>query len=401
VTPRNPALCFLEDVHVLKQIAGMLAFSCLSLSPPARSQTLVYSLTYAETRASFHAHFASASPFPGRRPDDENLSMLRGARKTEIYSLSLATGKSTLLFSDEGPHLEIKAAGALSSEHKAYYVGVWRERRTTPSVMVTSEEAIYEISLDGTNKFKKVAEAQPNQPPAILNPQSTRAAFESFKEDKYVVSIYSVPEWKLLRTWDLNKLMQAHCPACTLLTYGWLADGKRLYFEITEVGDDEEATAPTNKPGTYLVSEDGADLGRVSPQTGAVPFEGYTHADFTEGHFLGQLPDGSDLFQDYAVKKGGPASELHPYLVIVHSNPKAEKQFPLKFAVGRVVPSPSGKYLAYVEERHTRDYRTELHLWVKNLATGEDKEVFAAPPPNPPDSPEPNVNLSFLGWVND
>jgi hypothetical protein len=401
VSPRNPALCCLEGVLVLKQIASMLAISCFFLSSPTRSQTLVYSLTYAETRASFHAHFASASPFPGRRSDDENLSMLRSARKTEIYSLSVATGKSTLLFSDEGPYLEIKAAGALSSDHKAYYVGVWRERRTAPSAVVSSEEAIYELSLDASNKFRQVADAQPNQPPAILNPQSTRAAFEIFKEDKYVVSIYSVPEWKLLRTWDLNKLMQAHCPACTPITYGWLANGRRLYFEITEVGDDEEATAPTNKPGTYLVSEDGADLGRVSPQIGAVPFEGYTHANFTEGHFLGQLPDGSDLFQDYAVKKGGPASELRPYLFVTNSDPKAQKQFPLKFAIGRVVPSPSGKYLAFLEDRHTPDYRTEVHLWVKNLATGEDKEVFAAPSPNPPNSPEPNVNLSLLGWLND
>src|SRR5258708_30996190 len=99
--------------------------------------------------------------------------------------------------------------------------------------MVTSEEAIYELSLDASNKFRKVANTHPNQPPPVLNPLSNRAAFEEFKEDKYVVSIYSVPEWKLLHSWDLNKLMRAHCPACTPVTYCWLADGKRLYFEIT------------------------------------------------------------------------------------------------------------------------------------------------------------------------
>ena len=386
---------------MLKRTVSLLTFAFFCACPPARSQTLVYSLTYTETRTSFHAHFANASPLPGRRTDDENLSMLRGARKTEIYSLSLATGKSTLLFSDEGPHLEIKGAGTLTNEHKAYGVGIWRERRTSPSPMVTSEEAIYELSLDGSNRFRRVADAHPNQPPPLLNPQSTRAAFEEFKDGKYVVSIYSVPEWKLLYSWDLNKLMQAHCPACTPVNYGWLADGKRLYLEITEVGDDEEATAPTNKPGTYVLSEDGSDLGRVSPQTGGVPFDGYIAAKFAEGHFLGQLPDGSDIFLDYAVKKGGPASDLRPYLSVANSDPKPGKQFPLKFTIGRTVPSPSGKYLAFIEERHTPDYRTELHLWVKNLATGEDKEMFAAPPPNPPNSPEPNVTLSLLGWLGD
>jgi hypothetical protein len=386
---------------MLRRIICSLAFALFFFCPHAWSQTLVYSLTYAETRASFQAHFAGVSAFPGRRSDDVNLSMLRGTRKTEIYSLSLATGKSTLLFSDEGPHLEIKAAGALATGGKAYFLGNWRERRTTPSPMVTSEEAIYELSLDGSNHFRKVAEAQPNQPAAVLNPQSTKAAFQWFKDDKYLVSIYSVPEWKLLHSWDLNKFLKTHCPACSPVTYGWLADGKRLYIEITEVGDDEEATSPTNQPGTYVLSEDGADLGLVSPPTSPPPFEGYVHADYAGAHFLGQLPDGSNLFQDYAMKKGGRASDLHPFLDVANSEAKTQRQIPLKFAVGRAVPSPSGKYLAFIEDRHTPDYRTELHLWVKNLATGEDKEVLAAPPPNPPNSPEPNVNLALLGWLSD
>ena len=386
---------------MLKRVASLLAPTLFILCPQARAQTVVYSLTYTETRASFHAHFANASAFPGRRTDEENLSMMRGTRKTEIYSLSLITGKSTLLFSDDGPHLEIRNAGALAAGGKAYYLGVWRERRTTPSPMVAAEEGIYEISLDGSNHYRKVAGAEPNQPPAMLNSQSTRAAFESFKEGKYVVSIYALPDWKLLSTWDLSKLMKAHCPPCTPVTYGWLADGKRLYFEITEVGDEEEATAATNRPGTYLVSEEGADLGRVSPLSGNVPFDGFIHANSVEGHFLGQLPDGSDIIQDYAVKKGGPASELHPYLIVSRSDQKTQKQYSLKFAFTRAVPSPSGKYLGFIEERHTPEYRTELHLWVKNLATGEDKEVFAAPPPNPPNSPEPNVTLSLLGWLSD
>ena len=385
---------------MLKQFASLLAVACFSICSQAPAQTVVYSLTYAETRASFQAHFANVSPFPGRRTDDENLSMLRGTRKTEIYSLSVATGKSTLLFSDDGPHLQIQAVGALAYDRKAYFLGFWREHRTTPYPTVTSDEAIYELSLDGSNHFHKITDAQPNQPPAILNPQSTRAAFQSFK-DKSIVSIYSVPEWKLLHTWDLNKLMQAHCPACTPVSYGWLADGKRLYFEFTVVGDAEEESTPANHPGTYLASEDGADLGEIPPQTGALQLDGYIHPKFIERHFLGQLPDGSNLFQDYAVKKGGPASELHPYLVVANSDPKILKQFPLKFVIGRAVPSPSGKYLAFIEDRHTPDYRTELHLWVKDLLTSEEKEVFAAPPPNPPNSPEPNVNLSLLGWLSD
>src|SRR5229473_5661849 len=248
------------DNNLMKLSAHLLTVSCLLFCTEASSQTVVYSLTYSETRTSFQAHFANVSPFPGRRSDDENLSMLRGTRKTEIYSLSLADGKRTLLFSDEGLHLQIMATGAVAGDGKPYIAAFWRERRTSPTPTVTSEEALYEISLDGSNHFRKIADAQPNQPPAILNPQSTRAAFEMFKDCKFVVSIYAVPEWKLLHTWDLAKLMQTHCPACNPLSYGWLADGKHLYIELGLAGEEEGDLASANTPGTYLLSEDGTDL---------------------------------------------------------------------------------------------------------------------------------------------
>ncbi len=383
----------------MKLSASLLTVSCLLFCTQARSQSLVYSLTYVETRASFQAHFANVSPFPGRRSDDENLSMLRGTRKTEIYSLSLADGKRALLFSDEGPHLQIMATGAVVSDGKAYFAGFWRERHTIPTPVVTSDEAIYEISLDGSNHFRKIADAQPNQPPVILNPQSTRAAFEMFKDGKFVVSIYALPEWKLLHIWDLAKLMQTHCPACNPLSYGWLADGKHLYIELGLAGEEEGDLASANTPGTYLLSEDGTDPRSVSPQTGALQLPGYIQPKFIDRHFLGQLPDGSDLFQDYAVPKGGPFWNPKPFLIVAKPGSDSQKQFPLKFAIGRGFPSPSGKYLAYIEDRQTPN-RTELHLWVKDLESGAEKELFAAPPPNPPASPEPNLILSILGWIN-
>lgn len=221
-----------------------------------------------------------------------------------------------------------------------------------------------------------------------------------FENGKIAVSIYAVPEWKLLHTWDLTKLAQTHCPLCDALSFGWFADGSRLFFELGLVGENEDEKGKSgNVPGTYIVSEDGTDLGSISPEVGSLQLAGYIHANFLDRHFLGQVPDGSDLFQDYAVPKGGPFGNPKPYLVISSPASKSQKQFPLKFAIGRVVLSLSGKYLAYIEDRQTPNYRTELHLWVKDPQSGEEKELFAAPPPNPPTSPEPNVTLSILGWI--
>lgn len=133
---------------------------------------------------------------------------------------------------------------------------------------------------------------------------------------------------------------------------------------------------------------------------GALQLDGYLHPNFIGRHLLGQLPDGSYLFQDYAVGKGKPFSQLEPFLVVAKPESKIEKTFALKFAIGRGSLSSSGEYLAYIEDRRTPNYRTERHLWVKDLRSGEEKELFAAPPPSPPASPEPEVIISVLGWIN-
>src|ERR1700722_2263929 len=95
-------------------IIVLFAFFCVQ----ARAQTLVYSLSYGDTAASRQARFANVSPAPGLRPEAENLAMLRNTRKNEIYSVSVADGKRSLLFSDAGMDLEIAAAGFVSGSSK-------------------------------------------------------------------------------------------------------------------------------------------------------------------------------------------------------------------------------------------------------------------------------------------
>lgn len=85
--------------------------SCLAVWSQARAQTLVYSVSYADTRASLQARFPSLSLFPGQRSEAENLALLRNTRKNEIYSVSVADGKRSLVFSDAGMNLEIRARG--------------------------------------------------------------------------------------------------------------------------------------------------------------------------------------------------------------------------------------------------------------------------------------------------
>lgn len=232
-----------------------------------------------------------------------------------------------------------------------------------------------------------------------MNAQGTKAALVSWGNDKFAASIYAVPEWKLLASWDFGKLLQTHCPDCSPTSYGWMADGNRLYVSMVVAGEEDDDSAKVDHPGTYILSQDGADLGAIPANIGTFQVAGYIHPNFIERQFQGQLPDGRYLFLDYGAKLGKSPGQTEPFLVMAGADGKLQKTLPLKFPVGGFI-SPSGKYLAYIEHRQTPDYRSELHLWVKNLETGEDRELASTPPPGPPSSPEPNSTISILGWIN-
>jgi hypothetical protein len=383
--------------NVMKLSVNLLIALPLLLCTQARAQTVIYALSYAETPASLHARFPRG--VMGASINDK-LAMLRGFRKTEIYSVSMIDGKRSLLFSDEGMNLEIRPAGGTLGANKAYTNGIAREWRTTPTPEVYSEpNTIYELNLDGSNRFRSLVEFQANQTPALLNPQTTKMVFGGFvSNDKYMVSIFDVPAWKLLRNWELT---HTHCPDCIPISYGWLADGNRLFFNLDVEGDE---SSKHNVPGTYITAEDGTDLGGIPMHVGQLQLPGYNHEEGAIPLLIGQLPDGDYLFRDYGFKKGPlPKAPIEPesFLVITGPDFKSKKQIPLhKVNVGSFYLSPSGKYLAYVEERQIPNYRTERHLWSMDLESGAEKEMLVIPPPNPLTFQEPNVSFTILGWLD-
>ncbi len=373
----------------------VIACTVLYLCLAAQAQNVIYALSYVETAASFHARYPTGAL--GATTNDK-LAMLRQFRKTEIYSVSVLAGKPVLLFSDAGLNIEIRPAGWAQAD-KAYMNTIRREWRTAPIPGAYADpEAVYEISLDGSRRFRRLVDKQENQAPILLNGQHTKALVEAFVNGKYTIAIYNVPSWNRLCSWELTKITAAHCPDCMPLAFGWLADGNRLFFNL-DLGDDDSIDPSNhNVPGIYLVSDDGTDLGGLSPSAPA-ELAGYAHANYAGRNLLAQLPDGSYLFQDYYIRKGRSPGEPEPFLVISNPEAKAEKHFPLKPRTGSWSVSPSGKYLACIEERQVRNYQTERHLWVKNLDSGEEKELAASPAPNPPTSPEPNIMLTVLGWA--
>ncbi len=381
--------------------------SLLLVSLQARAQNLIYSLSTAETQASFQARFG---PNSFQRPVNERLAMLRRYRKTEIYSLSMIDGQRTLLFSDEGKNFEILPSLGLGqplTKTKAYVRGVEREWRTQPTPgAFSTPESIYEISLDGSNKFHRLFEIKPNLSTAVVNPAGTEDFFKSEDNGKSLIYIYDVATGNLLHTWDLNGLLKANCPGCLAESQGWLAGGNRLFFNLDIVGDDGEddtaSAASHGGPGAYSVAEDGSDLREIPPETGQCKVPGYVRLASVAPSLIGQLPDGTYVFLDYAMKQPQPKApaQAQTFLVLAKSGAQDKKVIALRPSrLESFHLSPSGKYLAFTEALTTKDYRSERHLWIKNLQSGEDKELFAVPPPNPPASPQPNETVVVLGWI--
>ena len=365
--------------------------------PRAQGQALIYALSYADTPASLHGRFPTGAL--GASTADK-LAMLRRFRKTEIYSYSPANGKRKLLFSDEALNLEIQPTGPVFGSGTAYVVGVVREWRTGPTPGAYSDPpALYEIDLAGSKRWRRLEEMQPNQAPAVLNLRGNKAAIESTRNDEYVVSIYEVPAWRLLSRWELGRLTRKHCPDCLPMSFGWLS-GDKLFFDL-DLGDDDSIDEKHhNVPGIYVASESGQDLGgfpakipQSNANTPALP-QGVGH------RFLAELANGDYLFEECRTIERSRGIAPQCFLVVSGANSAKPRRFSIhpRFPAGTQI-APSGEFIAFVEDRTTPQYRTERHVWVMDLESGKETEVYAAPPPGLPTALEPNVTVSILGWA--
>jgi len=362
-----------------------------------QGQTLIYALSYADTPASLHARFPTGAL--GASTADK-LAMLRRFRKTEIYSYSPANGERKLLYSDEGLNLEIEPTGPIVGSDAAYVVGLIREWRTTPTPGAYADPAaLYEIHFDGTQHWRRLAEMQPNQAPAVLNLQGNKAAIESTLKDQYVISIYEVPAWKLLSRWELGQLTRIHCPDCLPMSFGWLS-GDRLFFDLNLGDEDSIDEKHHNVPGVYVVSEMGDDLGGFSAKLAPGEVGKPSPPGAAGQRFLAELASGDYLFEQCRETSRSRGARPECFLVVSGANSAKERRFPIhpRFpAYTRF--APSGKFIAFVEDRTTPQYRSERHVWVMDLESGKETEVYVAAPPAPPTALEPNVTVSILGWA--
>jgi hypothetical protein len=386
-----------------KRRASLLALLVL-VAIGARAQSLVYAISYRETSASRQAH--PQPPF-FRATSAEKLLAVRAHAKTDILALSAAKRQSTVLFSDQGPSFEILPEGdpaMVVRAGKLYAIGVEREWRMGPSPGVfASDPAFYEISLDGSNKFRKLA-AVPGEHASghlFLHSSGSKLGYATYVNDKYTVFIYEVASGRLLQNWNASGFFRKYCADCLDQRRGWLNDD-RLFFNL-QLGDDDSISETShNVPGTYLSSEDGKDLGSMPPKTGCAVETGYARDESMAPTLLGTGLNGDLYFVDF-LRQTGPRPKKSPasttFLVIADPRAGTQRQILLE---GRAGKTPfqlwlSATSVAFVEKRFIQ-YREENHVWQKSLETGAEEEMLTLPA-NVPGSTEPEKTLYVIGWM--
>lgn len=361
--------------------------------------TLLYALSYQETAGSRRARPDQFNIFTADQA--QKLVMVRRRAKNEIYAADLDNDARQVVFSDEGPSFEILPDGEQAfalGGGKAYARGIERGWRTAPSPGVFSKPfAIYELSLDGSNHWRKIVEIAEENPSAELfaTTDGSKLGYLTRDYGKETVSIFALPEGKPLYAWDARKWSANRCPDGNFGRIGWLADGKTLFLTLQAPAGDEPAGPGCDK--TYLLSEEGADLGLMSAESAET--DPGKNSVLGGALFIGQATDGRNLFMTYRETRGQDAGWL---MLATDSQKRTLQQAHLRTRPQGIFfwLSPSGQYLAFLEGRFdTKTGTSETHVWVKDLTTEKESDVAKILPVKY-GSPEPMLSIHVLGVMD-
>lgn len=105
------------------------------------------------------------------------------------------------------------------------------------------------------------------------------------------------PSWKLQHSIELSKLLRLHCADCLPSSAVWSADGNRLFLTLDLGDEDGIADESQDRPGTYVIAEDGTELGALAAQSGRIQLTGYHRQASIAPYLIGQFSNGNYLFR--------------------------------------------------------------------------------------------------------
>ena len=382
-----------------------VALACWAVSSTARAQSgqsVLYSVTTSEAGSGVPVYKSQVF-------------------KTEIFAVDPETGKQRLVFSDaNSPFFLLHDGDIVAAGGKIFAEGILAVQNLahTPVFNPSGSAAIYELSSDGSGQTREVldmgsAEQRVDFRSLFFNSSGTKFGNIDYVAGKWSLFVHDTATGKLLRKSDLIG-WKFGSPE----SIGWMPDDKRIFFTVYVSGDDPEAwwTTPNSPVGTYVLGE--ADTyERLAPEASLHPrVAGLQPSNDSPAVFIGTLPNGPYLLQDY---QSGPRgdSDTCPYEPALANNghaclyeldltKKTQRMFPfhadavpdnfrLSTARDRLVFTSTK--VEYQKQPKFKAIST-LSVWVLDFESDKEWNVISFPPQDSTRPAGPQIHL--IGWLD-
>jgi hypothetical protein len=262
---------------------------------------------------------------------------------TQIFSINFTNKENIFVFSDEnssialsvGPNVPgIRKGQFVTSKKKLYGYAIKRNieigydssLRPVYIYRFGTKSLIYEVFIDGTNRFRKVCDVMGTQYPIMIfiDPTSTRIG---------------------------------------------LPDGERLFFSLDTGAVGVTSEESYQRIGTYFMKWDETDATRFPESLLSFPSkEGFSGSLRSE--CIGVRTDGILIMRDLRHKKGGRGRACS-FLYLVNPDTKSKKEIPMVVFEGlsQFKVSHDGTKIAFIEDIYEDD---SIHIWVRDLKTGKE-----------------------------
>jgi hypothetical protein len=389
--------------NIARLIAVALACSIASSTARAQSgQSVLYSVTTSEVGSGIPVYKSQVF-------------------KTEVFAVDPETGKQRLIFSDaNSPFFLLRGGDIVAAGGKIFAEGILAVQNLahTPVFNPSGSAAIYELSSDGSGQARQVldmgsAEQRANFRSLFFNSSGTKFGNINYVAGKWYLFVHDTETGKLLRKSELVAWKFG-----SVENIGWMPDDKRIFFTVAVSGDEPEASwiTPNSPVGTYVLGE--ADtIERLAPEASLHPkIPGMQPSYDFPAFFIGSLPDGGYLLQDYqsgpsrdsdtCLYEPGLANNAHACLYELDFAKKTQRIFPLH---GDGVPdnfhlSTARDRLVFtstkVEYQKQPKFKatSTLSIWVLDFESNKEWNVISFPPSD--DTPPIGPRVNLIGWLD-
>jgi len=330
---------------------------------------------------------------------------------TQIFSIDPDNKEIELVFSDENSSIVLSVGsnvpgigkGVFVTSGKKLYgfavektieIGYDSSGRPIYYYRFGRKTFIYELLVDGTNRFRKICEVMGTQYPTemFIDPTGTRISYLNYSDkacQRPALFIHYALGGELLHKVELGKIFLD----CFATNIGWLPDGEKIFFTLDTGAVGVTSEESYQRVGTYLMKEDSTEVTRFPDSIFSFP----SREGFSGGltpRVIGVSSEGTLIARDLRHKRGGGPSTCS-FLYLVDPDTKSKKEIPIKIFEGLKCfkVSPDGTKIAFIEDIYEDD---SIHIWIKNLATGEENEVFSFSIRSFRD-----YYLGLVGWIED